>query len=67
MLFYPKKKGGLNLPNMKLYYLAAQLRGMVEWVIQNKETKWLELEKYACPQIPLEMIPFLDQKDWKKL
>lgn len=66
-LFYPKKQGGLNLPNLKIYYWAAQLRGVVEWVLQDEETNWLKLEEQSCPLVPMETIPFLEQKKWRKL
>uniref|UniRef100_A0A3P8TVH1 Reverse transcriptase domain-containing protein n=1 Tax=Amphiprion percula TaxID=161767 RepID=A0A3P8TVH1_AMPPE len=66
-LFNPKQQGGLNLPNLKLYYWAAQLRGMVEWVLQDEETNWLKLEEQSCPLVPLETVPFLEQKRWRKL
>ena len=67
LLLNQKKSGGLNIPDLRLYYWAAQLRGMVEWVLQDKETNWLELEKGACPATPLESIPFLERKKWREL
>ena len=56
----------LDLPNLKLYFWAAQLRAMVEWLLQNEETNWLELEKYSCATVPLEALPFLDKKTQSK-
>ncbi|MBN3306496.1 ADAT2 deaminase, partial [Amia calva] len=35
MLDLKKRKGGLNLPNLKLYYWAAQLSAMVTWIQYN--------------------------------
>ena len=37
LLFSQKAKGGLGVPNLKLYYWAAQLRSMVELVVQDEE------------------------------
>lgn len=54
----PKRLGGLDLPNLKLYFWAAQLRAMVERLLQNEETDWLELEKDSCAAMPLETLPF---------
>lgn len=65
-LTWPKRLGGLDLPNLKLYFWAAQLRAMVEWLLQNEETNWLELEKDSCATIPLEALPFLDKKTQSK-
>ena len=65
-LTWPKRLGGLDLPNLKLYFWAAQLKAMVEWLLQNEETNWLELEKDSCATIPLETLPFLDKKTQSK-
>lgn len=40
---------------------------MVEWVLQDEETNWLKLEEQSCPLVPMETIPFLEQKKWRKL
>ena len=66
LLFSPKGKGGLSLPNLKLYYWAAQLRSMVEWVVQDEETNWIGLESHACPLVPLETMPFMEQKKMER-
>lgn len=61
-----KASGGLNVPNLKLYYWAAQIRGAVEWVKQNKETTWLSLEQSICPGIALQALPFCSNEIWIK-
>lgn len=67
MLSYPKDQGGLNLPNLKHYYWAAQLNGMVEWIKQDNDTNWLDLERNSCPRVPLESLPSLELKKWNNL
>ena len=62
LLLSPKEKGGLSLPSLKLYYWVAQLCSMVGWLVQDEETNWIGLEKHACPLVPLETMPFMDQK-----
>ncbi len=63
---YPKDQSSLNLPNLKFYYWASQLNRLVEWLKQDKETNWRDLEK-SSPQVPLVSLPFLGQKRWNKL
>lgn len=55
----PKDKGGLNLPNLKNYYWAAQLRALILWMTKDKDTIWVEMEQSACPNVSLESLPFL--------
>lgn len=40
-----KGGGGMSLPNLKSYYLAAQLRIIVLWCDNTYEAKWKEIEK----------------------
>lgn len=54
LLVNPKNQGGLNFPNMKLYYWTAQLH--------FTDRNCLDLEKSAPSPIPLELLPFLEQK-----
>ena len=61
-----KARGGLNVPNLKLYYWAAQLHGAVEWLKQNKETTWLSLEQNSCPGVSLQALPFCSNEIWTK-
>lgn len=67
LLLSPKEKGGLSLPRLKLYYWSAQLRSMLEWLVQDEETNWIGLENHACPLVPLETMPFMEQKKWREL
>lgn len=61
-----KAGGGLNVPNLKLHYWAAQLHGAVEWLKQNKETTWLSLEQNSCPGVSLQVLPFCSNEIWTK-
>lgn len=61
-----KAQGGLNLPNLKLYYWAAQMRGMLEWLTQNRETTWLTMEQSSCPRFSLQAIAFCSSEVWNK-
>ena len=55
------------MPSLKLYYWAAQLFSMVEWLVQDEETNWIGLENHACLLVPLETMPFLELKKWRDL
>ena len=59
-LLCPKDNGGLNLPDLKKYYWAAQLRAMVAWLSQETDTIWVGMEQSECPDTPLDSFPFLN-------
>lgn len=61
-----KAYGGLNLPNLNLYYWAAQLCGAVEWLRQSKEITWLTLEQSSCYGIPIQLLALCSNKTWNK-
>lgn len=42
-LHLPKDKGGLAVPNLKLYYWAAQL-AIVTWISGDEEAMWTQIE-----------------------
>ena len=44
-LLCPKEKGGLNLPNLKNYYLAAQLRAIIMWITKDSDALWVGMEQ----------------------
>lgn len=66
-LISPKGKGGLNLPNLKNYYWAAQLRALILWMTKDRDTIWVDMEQSACPNVSLESLPFLPRVMQKKL
>ena len=51
---------------MNNYYWAAQLRLLVAWITQDRDTIWVRME-HSCPDVPLESLPFLSQEFWKKM
>lgn len=65
-LMCPKELGGLNLPDLRNYYFAAQLRSMVAWVCQEEDTIWCRMEQGDCPDIFLDTAPFISLDAWSK-
>lgn len=62
-----KEKGGLDLPNLKLYYWAAQLRAIVAWVTKDEEIGWKSIKQNSLKGISISTIPFLSLQTQKKL
>jgi hypothetical protein len=59
----PYKKGGLNLPNFRHYYLTSQFRPIWIWLHPEKvATNWTVIEQWEMGSIPLKVIPFLGSK-----
>lgn len=67
MLMSGKEKGGLKLPNFRMYYWAAQLKSMAAWIIHDPEMQWVSMEEYSLPGISLRSLPFLNPQSWKKI
>ena len=67
ILMSAKVKGGLGLPNMKMYYWAAQLRAVVAWAFRDAETGWVPIEQNSIPGITLSTLPFISQESRKKI
>ena len=64
-LLCTKENRGLDLPNLKKYYWAAQLRALVAWISQDKDTIWVGMEQNDYLNLSLDTIPFLNQNTWK--
>lgn len=62
MLQLPKQSGGLGLPNLRLYYWAAQLRAVTICLTELTETRWLNMETSKCTQVPLSAVPLVGEK-----
>lgn len=62
-----KENGGLNLPNFKLYYWAAQIKAVVAWIIRDPKSQWVSMEEYSVPGISLSQLPFLNLQSQKKI
>ncbi len=46
----PRKKGGLSFPDVRLYQLASQLQHIVDWIKNDSESVWLDLESSQVKQ-----------------
>ena len=44
LLHYPKEEGGLNLPNLEVYHLAAQMFYVDRIINNTNEDPWIEIE-----------------------
>lgn len=66
-LLCPKEKGGLNLPNLKNYYWAAQLRAIIMWITKDADALWVGMEQNSCKNVSIESIPFLSDVTLKRL
>jgi len=60
-----KEKGGLNLPNFKCYYWAAQIKAMVAWIIHDPESQCVSMEEYSVSEVSLSLLPFLNLQSQK--
>lgn len=61
------EKGGLAVPNVRLYQLAAQLRYVADWINGDSESVWLDLETLNAGS-PLPSLLFaLDLKKIKSV
>ena len=59
----PFSKGGLNFPNFRKYYLAAQFRSIWTWIhSEDHENRWISIEKKELQTTPLKVAPFLGNK-----
>lgn len=67
MLLGKKEKGGLNLPNLRNYHWAAQLRALIMWITKEKDSIWVEMEQNSCQKVSLESLPFLNERAWRGL
>lgn len=43
-----KKAGGLELPNLRYYFWAEQLKPLTAWLRDLTDTRWLNIEKILC-------------------
>lgn len=51
LLFASRSQGGLGVPDLHKYYLAAHLRVLASWVTPRSFNRWTELEKLWIPLI----------------
>jgi len=67
ILMSNKDTGGLNLPNLRYYYWAAQLRAMAAWLGIDKEAEWVNIEQNSLPGVSLTVLPFMDLQAQKRV
>ena len=51
-----KDKGGMGLPSLREYYLAAQLRPLICLCAPEYSARWKEIEYFSLEGIPIEAI-----------
>ena len=59
VLYLPYNAGGLNLPNLKLYYWACQLNQIKQW-LSNFSSAWTRIESYDVSPYEIKYIPYFD-------
>ena len=60
----PKEKGGLSVPDIRLYQLASQLRYIADWIQNDNDSTWLDLES---SQVDSPLCGLLFASDQKKI
>lgn len=55
LLYLPYERGGLQLPNLKLYYWAAQLRLAMYYFSVALPPAWVTIEQMSTPGLPLKL------------
>lgn len=58
ILYWQKTKGGLGVPNISLYYKAAQIV-LVQLHTGNLAPKWIFIDVLDSDPIPLSLIPWI--------
>jgi len=64
-LMKPKDKGGIALPNLQLYFWAAQIKNMISWCSERTNSIWYNIEAATCSPLPIRFLPFV--KNYTKL
>uniref|UniRef100_A0A8C5PW05 Reverse transcriptase domain-containing protein n=1 Tax=Leptobrachium leishanense TaxID=445787 RepID=A0A8C5PW05_9ANUR len=57
-----KSRGGLALPDIKLYFYATQLTRVLDWSLTSAEKLWLDLEEEIM-EAPLWTLPWIRPRD----
>ncbi|KAF7640720.1 hypothetical protein LDENG_00020070, partial [Lucifuga dentata] len=58
-LSLPRSRGGLAAPSLKNYQLAAQLKYILEWFIDDPKSIWLSCESLSLGTIPLRNLLYI--------
>ena len=62
----PFEKGGINLPDFKLYYNAAQIRNVWLWSQPYKEGYtpcWVKIEQHLCQPLPIDKLKYFGDQE----
>uniref|UniRef100_A0A8C5Q7A1 Reverse transcriptase domain-containing protein n=3 Tax=Leptobrachium leishanense TaxID=445787 RepID=A0A8C5Q7A1_9ANUR len=62
ILCRPKARGGLALPDIKLYFFATQLARILDWSLTSEEKLWLDIEEKLM-ESPLWTLPWVRPRD----
>lgn len=65
LLYLPYERGGLQLPNLRWYYMAAQLTAASYYFYTAAPTAWVNIEQESVPDLPLKL--YLYSSDIKTL
>lgn len=65
LLHLPYERGGLQLPNFRWYYMAAQLTSALNYFRTTPPPAWVDIEQSYTPDLPLNM--YLYSSDVKSL
>lgn len=65
LLYLPYERGGLQLPNLKWYYMAAQLTSASYYFCTTAPPAWVNIEQESIPDLPLNL--YLYSSDIKTL
>lgn len=65
LLYLPYERGGLQLPNLKLYYWSAKLRSAIFYFSLETPPAWVNIEQASISNLPLRL--YMYSADSKKL
>uniref|UniRef100_A0A3B5R0Z3 Reverse transcriptase domain-containing protein n=1 Tax=Xiphophorus maculatus TaxID=8083 RepID=A0A3B5R0Z3_XIPMA len=65
LLYLPYERGGLQVPNLRWYYMAAQLTSATHYFCPTTPPAWVDIEQQSVPDFPLNT--FLYSSDLKTL
>ena len=55
-----REKGGLALPDLQMYYWAAQTKGLISCVQKRNNAHWIDIEEELCNPISTTLLPFIN-------
>lgn len=55
LLYLPYERGGLQLPNLRWYYMASQLTAASYYFYTAVPPAWVNIEQESIPDLPLKL------------